>query len=110
MGKLVRDRIPEIIRSEGGSAHTRTLEEGAYRAALLDKLLEETDELREAPPDAAIDEAADVYEVLLALVAYEGWTMDQVARRAAAKRAERGGFDARLFLESFASADFEESS
>src|SRR5262245_63287046 len=41
MGKLVRDRIPEIIRSEGGSARTRALGDEAYRAALLDKLLEE---------------------------------------------------------------------
>ena len=30
MGKLVRDRIPEIIRAEGRSAATRHLDDDAY--------------------------------------------------------------------------------
>jgi predicted house-cleaning noncanonical NTP pyrophosphatase (MazG superfamily) len=68
MGKLVRDRIPEIIRAEGSRAVTRRLDDDAYRDALLDKLVEEAHELRNAPRESAgIGEAADVYEVLLAL-------------------------------------------
>ena len=110
MGKLVRDRIPDIIRAEGRTAQARVLNDGDYRGALLDKLVEESQELRDAAPDTALEEAADVYEVLLALAAHEGWTIEQIARRAEAKRDERGGFEARLYLECFTSAGLEERS
>lgn len=53
---------PEIIRAQGRTDDTRVLVDDAYRAALLDKLVEESEELRAAPPDSALDEAADVYE------------------------------------------------
>ena len=39
--KLVRDRIPEIIESDGHHAFTRILDGQDYRAALLAKLVEE---------------------------------------------------------------------
>ncbi|HWL96937.1 MAG TPA: nucleoside triphosphate pyrophosphohydrolase [Nocardioidaceae bacterium] len=105
MGELVRDRIPEIIRAEGRTADTRLLDDDAYRAALLDKLVEEALELRAAPPGSALDEAADVYEVLLALAALEGWALRDVASHAAGKRRQRGGFDERVFLQSSSAAD-----
>lgn len=102
MGKLVRDRIPEVIEARGGSAVSRVLQDDdAYRAALLDKLVEECEELRDAPPEALLDEAADVYEVLLAIGVSQGWTSEQVARRAEEKRAERGGFAGRVWLDSW---------
>jgi predicted house-cleaning noncanonical NTP pyrophosphatase (MazG superfamily) len=100
MGKLVRDRIPEIIRAEGRTADTRLLDDGAYRDALLEKLVEEAHELRSAPKESALDEAADVYEVLLALAAHDGWALRDVASHAAGKRRQRGGFDNRVYLES----------
>ncbi len=48
MGKLVRDRIPEIIRQSGRTSHVTTVDEQTYRKALHDKLLEEAAELRVA--------------------------------------------------------------
>jgi predicted house-cleaning noncanonical NTP pyrophosphatase (MazG superfamily) len=39
--KLVRDRIPEIIQSEGQHPVTRELDDRSYRQALLAKLVEE---------------------------------------------------------------------
>jgi hypothetical protein len=39
--KLVRDRIPEIIQSEGRHPVTRVLDDGSYRRALLAKLATE---------------------------------------------------------------------
>lgn len=101
MGKLVRDRIPEIIRARGGTAIARTLDAESFRAELLNKLLEEAAELRDAPADSVLDETADVYEVLLAIVSLEGTTLEQVAERADAKRAERGSFTDRTYLESY---------
>ena len=44
-GKLVRDRIPEIIRSTGRTPEVRVLDGEELREALLSKLEEETCEL-----------------------------------------------------------------
>ena len=46
--KLVRDRIPEIIRAESRECGTETLSDGEYRAALKEKLVEEAQEASEA--------------------------------------------------------------
>lgn len=102
MGKLVRDRIPEVIEARGGTAVSRVLEDDeAYQQALLDKLDEEADELHDAPPEARLEEAADVYEVLLAIAASNGFTIEDVARAAEEKRVSRGGFGGRVWLDSW---------
>ncbi|WP_010596682.1 nucleoside triphosphate pyrophosphohydrolase [Rhodococcus sp. P14] len=100
MGKLVRDRIPEIIRASGRTPDTRQLDADAYEGALHDKLAEEARELRESgSPEYALEEAADVLEVLTALAACHGYTLDDVRRKAEEKRGERGGFADRIWLE-----------
>ncbi|AWG99961.1 phosphoribosyl-ATP pyrophosphohydrolase [Rhodococcus ruber Chol-4] len=100
MGKLVRDRIPEIIEADGRVAHTRILDRDEYRCALLDKLVEEAHELRHARgDDERLGELADMHEVFTAALSAFGITADEVVAAAAAKRAERGGFDRRIWLE-----------
>lgn len=96
MGNLVRDRIPEIIAAEGRKPRVRVLSDEEFEAALLDKLLEEVTELLEAEPENRLDEAADVYEVLLTLVAGQGFAADDLAVAADSKRHTRGGFAQRL--------------
>jgi len=100
MGKLVRDKIPDIIRASGRTAEVRQLDREAYLAALYDKLGEEAAELRGAnTADKVVEEAADVLEVLIGLAALRGHTLDDILRVAFAKRTERGGFGERLWLE-----------
>lgn len=101
MGKLVRDRIPEIIEADGRVPLRRTLTEEEYGDALLAKLEEEATELAGAAPADRLEEAADVYEVLLALVVHAGHSLDDLMRAADRKRAERGGFSRRVWLESW---------
>lgn len=100
MGKLVRDRIPEIIRASGRVPIVTTLGRDAFRTALTDKLQEEVAELAAAKDaDAVMEEAADIFEVLAAIAAECGATIDDVADVAVRKRAERGSFDLRIWLE-----------
>ena len=99
MAKLVRDRIPEIIEASGRSARVRVLDDEEYDAALLDKLVEEVTELRAAAPEGRLEEAADVYEVLLALLARQGLDAPALAAAAESKRQSRGGFTERLWWE-----------
>jgi predicted house-cleaning noncanonical NTP pyrophosphatase (MazG superfamily) len=97
--KLVRDRIPQIIQADGYLPVTRVLDADHYHTALREKLMEEAQEARQAPAAALPAELADVLEVLQALVAAAGMTWDELVAVAAAQRADRGGFDRRLFLE-----------
>ena len=97
--KLVRDRIPEIIRAAGQDCATRVLTDTEYVPALLAKALEEVRELAEAAPAERIVELGDVREVLDALMAAWGIDEGEVARIQAERREERGGFGARIFLE-----------
>ncbi len=99
MGKLVRDRIPDIMRADGSKPDTRILAGPEYLDSLFHKLLEEADELRAAPVESRIEEAADVYEVLLAIADTIGSSIGEIQETADRKRAERGGFEARIWLE-----------
>jgi predicted house-cleaning noncanonical NTP pyrophosphatase (MazG superfamily) len=97
--KLVRDRIPEIIEAGGSRPVTHILDTDRYRAALLDKLVEEAEEARQAPDEALSAELADVLEVLQCLLAEVGMTWEVLQAHAADKRAQRGSFSRRLLLE-----------
>ncbi|MFF8603084.1 hypothetical protein ACF065_33650 [Streptomyces sp. NPDC015232] len=96
IGKLVRDRIPEIIRNEGAEPVTHVAGPQEYRARLRDKLREEVAEFLEADEEAAPGELADVAEVLLALAADLGISPEQFEVLRAAKADERGGFAGRI--------------
>ena len=101
--KLVRDRIPEIIRSGGKQCGIETMPEAEYHQALLQKLVEEAQEargaiLRSAAPDELITELADLQEVIAALLAAWYISPEKVQQIQDQRRAERGGFEQRLKL------------
>lgn len=100
--KLVRDRIPEIIRAEGSQPVVRTLGPDEYVAQLRRKLGEEVQEYLAAADEsdaAAIEELADVLELLYALAATHAANAAALHKRQEHKRAERGAFDERLYLD-----------
>lgn len=99
MGKLVRDRIPEIIRANAEVPEVRTLTAAEYHEALRDKLLEECEEVWLATPTELPGELADVLEVLQAVAANADLAWDEVLGAQEAKRDQRGGFRQRLWLE-----------
>jgi len=96
-GKLVRDRIPEIIGSSGQTAVVRTLSPDAYRSALVVKAREELDEFTVSQE---IAELADLVEVIQAIIEARGLVWDDFEALRAKKRRERGGFRDRIWLES----------
>ena len=64
--KLVRDRIPEIIRAAGKQPVTRMVAgPDELKQRLIDKLAEEMQEYRES---GSLEEIADILEVLQGLV------------------------------------------
>lgn len=95
--KLVRDHIPEIVRQGGSIPHTRVLDEPAYFAALNNKLQEEVAEYLDG---FIADELADIMEVVYAIGQHLGLSAKELEYMREEKRAQRGGFERRIFLES----------
>ena len=94
--KLVRDRIPEIIISEGRKPATRIAGTEEYRRKLSEKLEEEVAEFL---ANMSTEEMADVLEVLHAICELEGIRMEDVERARLVKKKERGGFSGRVILQ-----------
>ena len=93
--KLVRDRIPEIIESDGKNCVTEILSSEQYLQKLDAKLNEELAEYQESK---SLEELADLLEVIQAVVKSRGWTLEELEQVRADKAAKRGGFEARLLL------------
>lgn len=97
--KLVRDKIPEIIRQNGEEAPFRTLTKDEFFEYLKKKILEEAEELAAASTDSnLVEEMADIMEILGALQQLKGVTPEQVKQVQDEKRAKRGGFEQRLLM------------
>lgn len=98
--KLVRDKIPEIIKiNDGVDVPTRILSDDEYLAYLLKKVQEEAEELAEATTDSnVVEEIADVYEVIDAILALKGIERSEVIKVQDEKREKRGGFIRRILM------------
>ena len=94
--KLVRDLIPEIIRASGRLAVTHTADDAEYATRLREKLAEEVQEYLAAE---SLEEMADLFEVLGAILEFKGWSSETVAGEQQRKREARGGFSRRIVLE-----------
>lgn len=93
--KLVRDRIPDLVRSTGRRPETRVADPGEYASLLRAKLYEEAGEYV-ASGDPA--ELADLLEVVHALAALHGMSPADLEASRSAKHSERGGFSERIVL------------
>ncbi|MBW4692629.1 MAG: nucleoside triphosphate pyrophosphohydrolase [Lyngbya sp. HA4199-MV5] len=96
--KLVRDRIPEIIRAAGKQCAAEVLSEEDYQQALRQKLIEEAHEAATAIGDDLIKELTDLYEVIDGLMLVYHVDREAVVKIQEERRAERGGFNERLRL------------
>lgn len=98
INKLVRDRIPEIIRENGEMPVARNLtDEHEFIQELKRKLLEEVSEFLDS--DNSAEELADIMEVLNALLYALGLNRQTIEDLRLQKQKEKGGFRDRTFLE-----------
>lgn len=99
-GKLVRDKIPQIIRSKGKNCDYRILEISEYISALKTKLVEEANEVHQAENINEIaEELADLQEVYKSLIKVLNIEEAEIERIRLTKRDKRGGFDDKIWLE-----------
>ncbi len=94
--KLVRDKIPEIIKSRGDIPFVHIADEIEYEEALKNKLDEE---VKEFLADPSVEEVADIFEVLHAFCDLKGVEINNLEEVRKKKVEERGGFEQRIMLE-----------
>ncbi len=97
--KLIRNKIPQIIKANGKIPTTRILPEDEYIQELCKKIQEELTEYIEAKttPDK-LEELSDLLELINALAQHEGTTLEEINNIRKKKAEERGGFSNRVFL------------
>jgi predicted house-cleaning noncanonical NTP pyrophosphatase (MazG superfamily) len=95
--KLVRDKIPDIIKKDGVKCKTHIATDDEFRILLFAKLKEEVNEFMQ---NVCAEEIADILEVIEAIARVEGIGIDKIKEQKITKKSLRGGFDKKIILES----------
>lgn len=93
--KLVRDKIPEIIKEAGKIPITEIIS-GKLKEEYLEKKLGE--EVNEYLEDKNLEELADVMEVLFGLADHLGYSEEDLLNKRLEKKLARGGFKEGIIL------------
>lgn len=94
--KLVRDRIPEIIKQNGQTPITRVLSNDEYLKELNIKIQEELNEYLES---GNVEELADLEEVIRAILDVKGVSIVDFEVLRIKKAVKRGAFKQKVYLE-----------
>ncbi|MBQ8749594.1 MAG: nucleoside triphosphate pyrophosphohydrolase [Clostridia bacterium] len=95
--KLVRDKIPEIINSEGRTCKTRILDDAEFLDSFNQKLQEE---LQEYLDSGNVEELADLEEVIRAILDAKNISYSNFENIRKLKVQKRGAFKDKILLES----------
>lgn len=94
--KLVRDKIPQYIKSKGEVYVSHVAGDEEYWLKLKEKLKEEVDEFIE---EEVIEELADILEIIDAICEYKNFDKNELSEIKNKKFNERGGFKKRIILD-----------
>ncbi|MFO8038997.1 MAG: nucleoside triphosphate pyrophosphohydrolase [Sodalinema sp.] len=101
--KLVRDRIPEIIKKAGKTCEIEHLDREHYQQALREKLIEEAQEAAQANAEDLLSELADLSDVIEALLASYHISPETLKQVQSQRQQQRGGFNQQIRLLSVSS-------
>ena len=93
--KLVRDKIPDKIKSNNETFEIKILNDEEYLIELNKKIQEEMKEYLES---GEIEELADLEEVLRAILKVKNYTYQEFENIRLKKVEKRGAFDKKIFL------------
>ena len=98
--KLVRDNIPNIIKSKiGKEPSTKILNDEEFLRYLAKKMIEESTEVQHSIEYGNMqEELADVQELIDTMLKFKGWTREDIAKTQKEKKAKNGGFEKRILL------------
>ena len=97
--KLIRDKIPEIIKKNNAIPKISELSDDKFKIALKEKLVEEARELLEAKTEKEIlNELSDVLQLVESIATNNNLSLGEIEKQKENKKQERGGFNKKLFL------------
>lgn len=94
--KLVRDKIPKIIKADGGRCEYHVASKDEYEILLFAKYREESTELMQ---NFCAEEIADVLEVIETIARLKGISLDDIKTWKQDKKVTKGGFTKGIVLE-----------
>ena len=94
--KLVRDKIPEIIKHKGKVPITHIADNGEYWQKLKEKLKEEIDEFLERDNE---EELADILEIIYAICNFKKIDKQKLEMLRKKKAEKRGSFRQKIILD-----------
>jgi predicted house-cleaning noncanonical NTP pyrophosphatase (MazG superfamily) len=98
--KLIRDRIPEILGPKNIFVKERIMPNDEYIYQLKLKLLEEAQEVLDSTNlDELIEEMADVFEVLHAIINANSIDSGQIEKKREEKGRKSGVFNRKIYCE-----------
>lgn len=95
--KLVRDKIPQKIESNGECCEIEILSDERFLEELNKKLQEEVKEYLES---GEVEELADIEEVLRGILLAKKIDLKEFEKLRKSKADKRGGFEKKIFLKS----------
>src|SRR5581483_9634007 len=97
--KLVRDKIPEILKAKGIEVtEEKITEPDKLRWLLREKLQEETEEAMAGDKESVLAELGDVLSVAYAIAEAYRFSKEELDNQRKAKDQEKGGFKNGVFL------------
>ncbi|MDO8428504.1 MAG: nucleoside triphosphate pyrophosphohydrolase [Candidatus Diapherotrites archaeon] len=94
--KLVRDKMPEILKAKGETPVTYVADSVEYAEKLNRKLIEECNEFVHKPE---LEELADILEVIHCLAELHDSSFSEIEKLRIQKEKERGSFRKKIILE-----------
>lgn len=94
--KLVRDKIPEIIKQKGDVPITHIAGNEEYWQKLKEKLQEEVNEFLK---ESSEEELADILEIIYAICDFKKIDKEKLESLRKKKAERRGGFKDRIILD-----------
>jgi predicted house-cleaning noncanonical NTP pyrophosphatase (MazG superfamily) len=93
--KLIRDKVPEIMKADGKNPQTHIASDEEFKRLLIAKLVEEALEYKLKP---SAEELGDILEVVHALALQYGG-LEKIEEVRKKKTSERGNFSKRIVLD-----------
>ncbi len=94
--KLIRDKIPEIIKQKGQTSITHIATDEEYKKKLYEKLKEEVDEFLEKPSN---EELADILEIIYSISELNNIKIEELELLRTEKAKKRGSFKNHIILD-----------